>query len=190
MVARAAKQLDEQDIVSLELNLNCEICAEQQFSTARCNGLLGAVLPFPSPYLTLCRTPTKAYHPVVPVKAVSIVPADILLEMQLCETAALYIQILPRFGAHNASVQRYGVRYCQHSNVNSYLAVESFSTQISHVCLCSFQFDLALTELLLQLCCMWPQLCQFGLQLLVSSLCSANARLQGCMTLCSALWAD
>jgi len=169
--------------------LNCEICAEQQFSTAHCNGLLGAVLPVPSPYLTLCRTPTKAYHPVVPVKADRIVFADISLEMQLCETAALGFQNLPRFGAHNASVQRYGVRYCQHSNVNSYLAVESFSTQISHICLCSFQFDLGLTELLLQSCCAWPQLCQFGLQLLVSSLCSANAGLQACMTLCSAVWA-
>jgi len=76
LIARAAKQLGEQATVSLEQDLNCEICAEQQFSTAHCNGLLGAVLPFPSPCLTLCRTPAKAYHPVVPVKAVNIVFAD------------------------------------------------------------------------------------------------------------------
>ena len=138
--------------------MNLEICAEQQFSTARCNGLLGAVLPFPSPYLTLCRTPTKAYHPVAPVKAVSIALLKLFLEMQLCETAALQIQVLTTLWSSHCQCTKV-LRYCQHSKVNSYLALESFSTQISHICLCSFQFDLALTELLLQICCMWPKLC-------------------------------
>ncbi len=87
--SKSSKQLDKQDVVSLEQDLNCEICAEQQFSTARCNGLLSAVLPFPSPYLTLCRTPTEAYHPVVPVKAVSIVFADIVIDIIIGGAAVL-----------------------------------------------------------------------------------------------------